>query len=94
MSTPLMNHLAIIMDGNGRWAINQEKPRVFGHQVGAQTAKKIIDACIQKKIPYLTLYTFSKENWSRPKKEVTFLKKIVEYYRDDSRINIADTIKK
>ena len=51
MSTPPMNHLAIIMDGNGRWAINQEKPRVFGHQVGAQTAKKIIDACVQKKIP-------------------------------------------
>ena len=73
MSTPLMNHLAIIMDGNGRWAINQEKPRVFGHQVGAQTAKKIIDACVQKKIPYLTLYTFSKENWSRPKDEVETL---------------------
>ncbi len=68
-----MNHLAIIMDGNGRWAINQKKPRVFGHKVGAQIAKKIINDCVTRKIPYLTLYTFSKENWSRPQKEVDTL---------------------
>ena len=68
-----MNHLAIIMDGNGRWAINQKKPRVFGHKVGAQIAKKIINDCVTRKIPYLTLYTFSKENWSRPPKEVDTL---------------------
>tara|TARA_Y100000768_G_scaffold59278_1_gene39975 strand:- start:961 stop:1635 length:675 start_codon:yes stop_codon:yes gene_type:complete len=68
-----MNHLAIIMDGNGRWAINQKKPRVFGHQAGAQIAKKIINNCVIRKIPYLTLYTFSKENWSRPPKEVDTL---------------------
>ena len=73
MNTPPMNHLAIIMDGNGRWAIHQKKPRVFGHQAGAQTAKKIISDCVEKKIPYLTLYTFSKENWSRPKEEIETL---------------------
>ena len=68
-----MNHLAIIMDGNGRWAINRKKPRVFGHKEGAQVAKKIINDCVNRKIPYLTLYTFSKENWSRPPKEVDTL---------------------
>ena len=68
-----MNHLAIIMDGNGRWAINQKKPRVFGHKAGAQIAKKIINHCAIRKIPYLTLYTFSKENWSRPPNEVETL---------------------
>ena len=73
MNTPPMNHLAIIMDGNGRWAIHQKKPRVFGHQAGAQNAKKIINDCVEKKIPYLTLYTFSKENWSRPKEEIETL---------------------
>ena len=68
-----MNHLAIIMDGNGRWAINRKKPRVFGHKEGAKVAKKIINDCVNRKIPYLTLYTFSKENWSRPPKEVDTL---------------------
>ena len=68
-----MNHLAIIMDGNGRWAINRKKPRVFGHKEGAQVAKKIINDCVNRKIPYLTLYTFSKENWSRPPEEVDTL---------------------
>jgi len=73
MKNYLLNHLAIIMDGNGRWANQKNKQRVFGHEKGAQTAKKIINDCVKRGIPYLTLYTFSKENWSRPAKEVDAL---------------------
>ena len=61
------------MDGNGRWANQINKTRVFGHKKGAQTAKKIINECVKRGIPYLTLYTFSKENWSRPEKEIDAL---------------------
>ena len=68
-----INHLAIIMDGNGRWAKHKNQPRTFGHRQGAQTAKKIINDCVKKEIPFLTLYTFSKENWSRPKEEIDTL---------------------
>ena len=68
-----INHLAIIMDGNGRWAKHKNQPRTFGHKYGAQTAKKIINHCVKKEIPFLTLYTFSKENWSRPKEEIDTL---------------------
>mgnify|MGYP003297516772 FL=1 len=68
-----INHLAIIMDGNGRWAKQKNHPRIFGHQTGAETAKKIINDCVKKEIPFLTLYTFSKENWSRPKEEIDTL---------------------
>jgi len=73
MKNSLLNHLAIIMDGNGRWANQKNKQRVFGHEKGAQTAKKIINDCVKRGIPYLTLYTFSKENWLRPAKEVDAL---------------------
>ena len=73
MKNSLLNHLAIIMDGNGRWANKKNKQRVFGHEKGAQTAKKIINDCVKRGIPYLTLYTFSKENWLRPAKEIDAL---------------------
>ena len=73
MKNSSINHLAIIMDGNGRWANQKNKQRVFGHEKGAQTAKKIINDCVKRGIPHLTLYTFSKENWSRPKHEVDTL---------------------
>ena len=78
MSTP--KHLAIIMDGNGRWAQTQGKPRTFGHIKGARVAKKIITACVEKKIPYLTLYAFSAENWLRPQAGVSFLMTILKRY--------------
>ena len=68
-----LNHLAIIMDGNGRWATEQNLDRVAGHKQGAQSAKKIIEACANLNIPYLTLYAFSKENWNRPIFEVESL---------------------
>ena len=75
-----VNHVAIIMDGNGRWALNRRKSRNYGHQQGLKTIEKIVDYSIKKKISYLTLFTFSSENWDRPKKEVNFLFKLLENY--------------
>ena len=74
------NHVAIIMDGNGRWALQKGKSRNYGHQCGLKTIEKIVDYSIKKKISYLTLFTFSSENWKRPKKEVNFLFKLLENY--------------
>lgn len=71
MSLP--KHIAIIMDGNGRWAKQRLLPRVAGHQRGAESARAIITNCVKKKIPYLTLFAFSSENWRRPEGEVHFL---------------------
>ncbi len=75
-----VNHVAIIMDGNGRWALNRRKSRNYGHQQGLKTIEKIVDYSIKKKISYLTLFTFSSENWDRPKNEVNFLFKLIENY--------------
>ena len=69
----LPRHIAVIMDGNGRWARKRLLPRVAGHQQGLESVRAIVSACVKKKIPYLTLYAFSSENWQRPKSEVTFL---------------------
>ncbi|WP_028840527.1 isoprenyl transferase [Thermodesulfobacterium hveragerdense] len=66
----LPKHVAIIMDGNGRWAKKHGFPRFYGHKKGAETAKKVIEKTYELRIPYLTLFAFSKENWKRPKKEV------------------------
>ena len=74
------NHVAIIMDGNGRWALQKGKSRNYGHQCGLKVIEKIVDYSIKKKISYLTLFTFSSENWKRPKKEVNFLFKLLENY--------------
>ena len=67
------NHVAIIMDGNGRWGLKKKKSRNFGHLKGLESVEKIIVASIKNKIPFLTLYTFSTENWKRPLKEINFL---------------------
>ncbi len=75
-----VNHVGIIMDGNGRWALNRRKSRNYGHQQGLKTIEKIVDYSIKKKISYLTLFTFSSENWDRPKNEVNFLFKLIENY--------------
>lgn len=69
----LPKHVAIIMDGNGRWAQQRGLPRSKGHKAGTEAAKAIVTACRDRGIGYLTLYTFSKENWARPKDEVSFL---------------------
>lgn len=66
-------HIGIIMDGNGRWAINQKMKRLLGHIQGVETVRSIVEACVRLKIAHLTLYTFSKENWQRPKEEINDL---------------------
>ncbi len=68
-----LTHLAVIMDGNGRWAQKRGLPRVQGHRKGAQKAEKIIEWCAELGIKYVTLYTFSTENWKRPQEEVNYL---------------------
>ncbi|MBL7555074.1 MAG: isoprenyl transferase [Bdellovibrionaceae bacterium] len=73
-------HLAIIMDGNGRWAEQHHRPRVYGHVKGTRVAKKIIQECSRLGVKYLTLYAFSTENWLRPQAEVTFLMTILRRY--------------
>ena len=79
-SLTVPNHLAIIMDGNGRWAQARGKPRIFGHQAGIQTVRRVLEACGELGIRVLTLYTFSTENWNRPTAEVNFLMKLAEEY--------------
>ena len=71
-------HIAIIMDGNGRWAQARGLPRMAGHRAGTENLRRIIEACIEFGIPYLTIYAFSTENWSRPQDEVQGLMKIFE----------------
>ena len=68
-----IKHVAIIMDGNGRWGISKGKSRNFGHKQGLKTVEKIIKETLKKKIKYLTLYAFSTENWKRPKNEINYL---------------------
>ena len=75
-----VNHVAIIMDGNGRWGIKNRKSRNLGHKEGLITVEKIIRATVKKNIKYLTLYVFSTENWKRPKKEVSFLFNLLEVF--------------
>ena len=75
-----VNHVAIIMDGNGRWGIKHKQSRNAGHRAGLNTVDLIINHCINNKIDYLTLYTFSSDNWKRPKNEITFLFKLLENF--------------
>tara|TARA_B100000886_G_scaffold115067_1_gene77453 strand:+ start:626 stop:1318 length:693 start_codon:yes stop_codon:yes gene_type:complete len=75
-------HVAIIMDGNGRWGIKKKKSRNFGHKRGLITVGKIINAAIEKKIKYLTLFIFSTENWKRPIKEIKYLFKLLNTFID------------
>ena len=75
-----VKHVAIIMDGNGRWGIKHKKSRNAGHRAGLNTVDLIINQCIHHKIEFLTLYTFSSENWKRPKDEITFLFKLLENF--------------
>ena len=75
-----LNHVAIIMDGNGRWGIKHKKSRNAGHKAGLDTVEKIIKASIKNKIKFLTLYAFSTENWKRPKKEINFLFNLLENF--------------
>ncbi len=75
-----LNHVAIIMDGNGRWGLKHKKSRNAGHKAGLITVEKIIKETIKQKIKYLTLYAFSTENWKRPKKEINYLFNLLQSF--------------
>ena len=85
-----LNHVAIIMDGNGRWGLENKNSRNAGHKAGLNTVEKIIKATIKNRIKFLTLYAFSTENWKRPKKEINFLFNLLENFL----INRADELHK
>lgn len=76
----LPRHVAIIMDGNGRWAQARGLPRVRGHQAGVEALRDVVTACAEWKLPYVTLYSFSTENWARPRSEVEFLMGLLQRY--------------
>lgn len=87
-------HLAIIMDGNGRWATEKNLKRTAGHEEGAKTVRKITEHCAKLGVKYLTLYAFSTENWSRPKLEVEFLMKLLEkYLKSELAVYLENDIK-
>jgi len=75
-----LNHVAFIMDGNGRWGKKRGKGRNYGHLKGVETVKKIVKSSIKLKIPLITFYVFSSENWKRPKHEINFLFKLIKNY--------------
>ncbi len=81
------SHIAIIMDGNGRWGLKKYKDRNKGHYYGLQNINKIIKDCIKINIKYLTLYTFSTENWNRPKKEIDYSFFYLNYFYKKILIN-------
>ncbi len=83
-------HVAIIMDGNGRWGLKKRNSRNYGHQIGLKTVEKIINFAIKKKIKFLTLFVFSTENWKRPFKEVKFLFNLLEKYIDNEINNLVN----
>jgi undecaprenyl diphosphate synthase len=98
-----VNHVAIIMDGNGRWGIQNKNNRNLGHKQGLVTLEKIVKKTIKSDIKYLTLFTFSTENWKRPKKEIIYLfsllntflsKKIDEFHNQNIKIKFIGTLKK
>ena len=98
-----INHIAIIMDGNGRWGKKRGKSRKFGHLNGVKVIEKIVRCSVKLKIPILTFYTFSTENWKRPKTEINFLFKLIEGYflkeinnlvKNGIKINIIGNINK
>ena len=75
-----LSHVAIIMDGNGRWGLKHKNSRNLGHKEGLRVVERIIKVSIKKKVKYLTLFAFSTENWKRPKKEINFLFKLLEVF--------------
>src|SRR6056300_744677 len=92
-----LNHVAIIMDGNGRWGLKYKNSRNEGHKAGLNTVEKIIKESIKQKINFLTLYAFSTENWNRPKKEINYLfnllhvflsKKIEDFHNKNIKLKI------
>jgi undecaprenyl diphosphate synthase len=92
--TNLPRHIAIIMDGNGRWAQNHSLGRIAGHRKGAESVRNIVEACRKIGISYLTLYAFSSENWSRPEREVRALMTLLErYLRSEVKVMLKNNIR-
>jgi undecaprenyl diphosphate synthase len=90
----LPRHVAVIMDGNGRWAERRRKPRIEGHRAGAKAVQEAVETCARLGIRYLTLYAFSRENWKRPKREVALLWKLLEdYLRKQDKTLIKNKIR-
>ena len=89
-----LNHVAFIMDGNGRWGKRKNKNRNSGHFAGVKTVKKIVEASIKSKIPIVTFYVFSTENWKRPKTEINFLFNLINsYFKSELKNVIKNGIK-
>ncbi len=86
---PLPRHIAIIMDGNGRWAKARGKPRAYGHRAGAEAVDRTVRACGAWRIPHLTLYAFSTENWTRPAAEVTALMELLNRFLEEKTEELA-----
>ena len=98
-----LNHVAFIMDGNGRWGQRRKKGRNFGHLEGVKTVKKIVECSVKYRIPVVTFYVFSTENWKRPKTEVSFLFNLIHSYfktelknvvKNEIKINIIGELNK
>src|SRR6476646_8973912 len=83
-------HIAIIMDGNGRWAERQSLPRIAGHERGVASVRRTTEECARLKIEQLTLYCLSSENWKRPQTEINFLMHLLEQYMIEERSTIMD----
>lgn len=83
-------HIAIVMDGNGRWAISRGLPRLAGHRAGTENLRRIIEACIEFGVQYLTIYAFSTENWGRPVDEVQGLMKLIEHVINSELVQLHD----
>ncbi len=83
-------HIAIVMDGNGRWAVSRGLPRLAGHRAGTENLRRIIEACIEFGVQYLTIYAFSTENWGRPPDEVQGLMKLIEHVIDSELEQLHD----
>ena len=84
-----LNHIAFIMDGNGRWGLKKRKSRNYGHLAGVKTVQKIVEASIAFKVPIISFYVFSTENWKRPKSEIKYLFKLIDIYFNKEINNIV-----
>ena len=87
---PAVSHIAFIMDGNGRWAKRRGLPREAGHRAGAKTFRRIVEYCLDRGIPTVTVYAFSTENWRRPKQEVDAIMDLLDKYIEDTFARYAD----
>lgn len=89
----LPQHVAVIMDGNGRWAKQRNRPRVEGHRAGSKAVQEVVETCARIGIPYLTLFAFSKENWKRPKTEVETLWRLLEdYLKKEDKVLVKNNL--